>query len=129
MSSQTYAELVQGGLAALATNSGVILDATFSSRAQREYLRDECAKAHVHLQVVELETKKSEIAKRLKARGQRTEEISDARLEDFEKLSAAYEPPLELAPDLIEISTTAAVTDSVNALLRRLAAKEASASS
>ena len=45
MSSQTYAELVQGGLAALATNTGVILDATFSSRAQREYLRDECAKA------------------------------------------------------------------------------------
>ena len=129
MSSQTYAELVQGGLAALGSNSGVILDATFSSHAQRDYLREECAKAHVRLQVVELETKKSEIAKRLKARGQRTEEISDARLEDFEKLSAAYEPPLELAPDLIEISTTAAVTDSVNTLLRRLAGKEASASS
>ena len=124
MNDQTYKELVEQGLAALATCSGIILDATFSRRAKRDYLRDECAKAHVPLQVVELDTKKDEIANRLKARGRTAEEISDARLEDLEKLSAAYEPPLELAPDLIKISTSAAISDALKAVLLHLAEKQ-----
>ena len=125
MNDQTYKELVEQGLAAaLATCSGIILDATFSRRAKRDYLRDECAKAHVPLQVVELDTKKDEIANRLKARGRTAEEISDARLEDLEKLSAAYEPPLELAPDLIKISTSPAISDALKAVLLHLAEKQ-----
>jgi uncharacterized protein len=124
MSDQTYKTLLERALAALATNSGVILDATFSRRTKREYLRNECAKAHVRLQVVELDTDKEEIAKRLKARGRNTEETSDARLEDFEKLSAAYEPPLELAQDLIKISTSLTPTDALKAALLQLAEKQ-----
>ena len=38
MSDQTYMELVKQGLAAFATCNGVVLDATFSSRARRDYL-------------------------------------------------------------------------------------------
>ena len=125
MSDRTYKELVEQGMAALATCNGVILDATFSSRAKRDYLRDECARAHVHLQMVELDTEKDQIANRLKARGRTAEEISDARLEDLEKLSAAYEPPLELAPDLIKISTSLAISDALKAALLHLAEKQA----
>jgi uncharacterized protein len=124
MTDQTYQELVGQGLAALATCGGVILDATFSSRARRDYLRDECAKANVLLQVVELHTEKGEIANRLKKRGRTAEEISDARLEDLEKLSAAYEPPLELVPDLIAISTSAAISDALKTVLLHLAEKQ-----
>jgi len=58
------------------------------------------------------------------ARDQTTGEISDARFEDFEKLSAAYEPPSELTRDLIKISTTSAVSDAVKAVLLQLAEKQ-----
>ncbi len=68
MTDRTYQELVGQGLAALATSGGVILDATFSSRAKRDYLRDECAKASALLQMVELKTENEEVARRLKAR-------------------------------------------------------------
>lgn len=104
MTKETYKKLVENGLAALATHSGVILDATFSSRRNRNLLRGQCAKAHATLQAVELDVDLEEVKKRLKARDRNAAEISDARLEDFEKLNATYEPPSELAPDLIRIS-------------------------
>ena len=71
VSEQTYATLVKEGLAALATHDGVVLDATFSSRAKREMLRNECSKAGVRLQVIELEADQESIMTRLKAREKR----------------------------------------------------------
>ncbi|PYJ68153.1 MAG: hypothetical protein DME75_13655, partial [Verrucomicrobia bacterium] len=111
----------------LEAHNGVVLDATFSSRANRKSLRDACAKADVHLQVVELDVDPSQIKRRLKARDETSAKISDARLEDFEKLSAAYKPPSELTRDLIKISTNIAVSDSVKAGLLQLAKKQAGA--
>jgi hypothetical protein len=122
---QTYKRLLEQGLAALATRSGAVLDATFSSRTSREFLRDECGKANIRFQVIELDTDSDEIANRLKARDQSADEISDARLEDLENLTAAYERPSELAPDLIKISTSKAVSDAAKAILLRLAEKSA----
>lgn len=87
-------------------------------------LRSECAKSRVLVQVIELETDQEEIAHRLKARAKGTEEISDARLEDLEKLSTGYEPPLELAPHLIKISTSGSIPDAVKAVLLQLAEKQ-----
>ena len=59
----------------------------------------------------------------LELRDEKTAETSDARLEDFEKLNAAYQPPSELAPDLIRVSTTASVSDAVKAILLLLGRK------
>jgi uncharacterized protein len=129
MTQQTYKKLLYDGLASLPTHSGVILDATFLSRANRKLLRDACAKAGVHLQVVELDVDPGQIKRRLKAREAtrlRRAEISDARLEDFEKLSAVYEPPSEHEPDLIKISADGTVPDTLKAILLRLAEKSAS---
>jgi thymidylate kinase len=78
----------------------------------------------VPIQFVELEVDASEIKKRLKARDEKSSETSDARLEDFQKLSAAYQPPSELGPDLIRISTTTSVSDAVKTILLRLAEKQ-----
>ena len=125
MTEQTYKKLVEDGLAALATHNGVILDATFSTRANRDFLREQCAKANVRLQVVELDADLGQIKRRLNARDETSAEISDARLEDFEKLNAAYEPPSELARDLIKISTNNSVSNAVKAVLQRLAKKQA----
>ena len=123
MTEQTYHKLVENGLAAVTVHSGVVLDATFSSRTKRDCLRDQCARAGIRLQVVELKADHDEIARRLKARDQSETELSDARLEDLGKLSAGYEAPCEVA-DLIRVSTANGVLDTVRALLLGLAEKQ-----
>jgi uncharacterized protein len=135
MTEKTYKQLIEGGLAAVgrcsrgrrprsATRAGVILDATFSTRTLRKLLRKECEKADVRFQFVELDVDLEEIKKRLKARDDKAAEISDARLEDFEKLNAAYQPPSELAPDLIKVATTTSVSDAVKTILLCLAERK-----
>lgn len=123
---QTYEQLLEKGLAALAAHNGVVLDATFSSREKRDVLREKCVKAGLRLQVIELEANLEEIVKRLKAREESTAEISDARLENLEKLSAAYEPPTELG-ELIKVSTSNGVLDTVKAVLLHLAENQSAA--
>jgi aminoglycoside phosphotransferase family enzyme/predicted kinase len=135
MTQRTYTKLIEDGLAVIrcsqdrrsrsdATRTGAILDATFSTRALRKLLRDECWKANVQFQFVDLEVDPGEIKERLKARDEKTNETSDARLEDFEKLNATYERPSELVPDLIRASTTSSVSDTVKAILLCLAKKQ-----
>jgi uncharacterized protein len=121
MTQQTYRKLLVDGLATLKENRGVILDATFSTRGLRKFLCDECKKANVSFQFVELELDVSEIKKRLKLRDENSGETSDARLEDFQTLSAAYEPPSEFAPSLIRVLTTTSVSDAVETILLCLA--------
>jgi aminoglycoside phosphotransferase family enzyme/predicted kinase len=124
MTQRTYGKLVEDGLGALKKYSGVILDATFATRALRRSLCEECKKANFRLRVVEINADPAIIRSRLKARDHSSAEISDARLEDFEKLDATYEPPSELAPDLIQISANNSVTETVRAVLLELAEKQ-----
>ena len=124
MTDQTYEELLEKGIDAVNKDNGVVLDATFASRAKRGLLREQCAKAAIRLQVVELQANQGEIVKRLVGREKSTTETSDARLEDLEKLGAAYQPPLEL-PDVITVSTTASVSKVVRTVLLRLAERQA----
>jgi aminoglycoside phosphotransferase family enzyme/predicted kinase len=124
MTKKTYQNLLKNGLAAIPTHGGAILDATFSSPAYRDLLRDECAKVQVPFQVIELEADYQEILNRLKARNAIAGEISDARLEDLETLNAAYEPPLELVPNLIKISTDGDMSHTIRVVLLRLAEKQ-----
>jgi aminoglycoside phosphotransferase family enzyme/predicted kinase len=121
MTEQTYNKLFEEGIATVRSHGGVVLDATFSSRAHREFLCQECQHAHVGFQFVELDVDLGEIERRLRARNEITDEISDARLEDLVKLNAAYEPPSELAPDLISVSANDEASDTVKAVLLRLA--------
>ena len=136
MTQKTYGKLLESGFAAIGCcsrgrrprlpqpHNGVILDATFSTRALRKFLRDECKKANVSIQFVELELDPNEIKNRLKLRDEKTAETSDARLEDFEKLNAQYQPTSEFAPNMVSVSTTSTVSDTVKAILLRLAEKQ-----
>jgi aminoglycoside phosphotransferase family enzyme/predicted kinase len=126
MTDQTYERLLQNGLAALAIDNGVVLDATFSSRRQRERLRKQCARAAIRLRMIELQVRPEEIKRRLKARERTVGEFSDARLEDFEKLTANYEAPSEVA-ELIVASTAGSVLDTVKVVLLSLAEKQSAA--
>jgi len=123
MTDRTYKQLLEKGLAAGKIESGVVLDATFASRAKRDFLRKQCAKATFRLQLIELDADRDEIAKRLQARDESATEFSDARLEDLDKLSASYQPPSEL-PDVITVSTTASNLEAVRAVLLHLAGRQ-----
>src|SRR5437762_13659199 len=121
---RTYRKLLEQGLAALQSQSGAVLDATFSSRAHRELLRDECSKANARWEIVELDVDLATIRARLKARDKSADEISDARLEDFEKLNAAYEPSTELLDNLMKVSANDSVSETVKTILFQLAERQ-----
>ena len=121
---RTYRKLLEQGLAALQSQSGAVLDATFSSRAHRELLRDECSKANARWEIVELDVDLPEIECRLKARDKSTDEISDARLEDFKKMNAAYEPSTELMDNLMKVSANDSVSETVKTILFQLAERQ-----
>jgi predicted kinase len=123
MTQETYKKLVEEGLGALTAHDGVILDATFSSRTNRDFLRAQCVKANVRLQAMELDVDLATVQDRLRKRDKTASQVSDARLEDFEKLIASYEVPSELAPDLIRVSATGALVDTVKTVLLRLGEK------
>ncbi len=136
MTRRTYKRLLEEGFAAIGacsrgrrppppkSHNGIILDATFSRRALRKFLRDECKKAKVPFQFVELDVDPNEIKTRLQRRDEKTAEASDARLEDFEKLITAYEKPSEFELGLVRVSTTRSVSDTVKAILLCLAEKQ-----
>jgi predicted kinase len=136
MTQRTYRKLLKDGFAVigccsrgrrprpLQSRNAVILDATFSTGALRKFLRDECKEANVPIQFIELEVSPNEIKNRLKSRDAKTADASDARLEDFKKLSAIYEPPSELGPDLIRVSANDSVTNTVKLALLKLAEKQ-----
>ena len=125
MTQQTYEQLLEQGLAGLSSHCGVILDATFSSRRRRDWLHAKFLRAGVRLEFIELEADPNVVAMRLKERDESSAELSDARIDDLEKLNAAYEPPDEL-PTLIKVSTARGIGDTVSAVLRHLADKQSS---
>ena len=120
MTTRTYRELLARGVIAAKTQGGAIVDATFASAAKRELLRQKCEKAHLPFQAVELEVDPGEIERRLRARNKSVGVISDARLEDLEKLLAAYETPSQLSPNLIRVPAGNAVSATVKSVLLRL---------
>lgn len=124
MTDQTYKELLAKARDAINLDNGVVLDATFGSRAKRIFLRDHCTQAGIQLQVLEVQADQDEIVARLAAREKSTSEISDARLEDLEKLSAVYQPPSEF-PDMHTVSTMVGVPEVVRTALLRWAEVQA----
>jgi len=87
---------------------------------RNEIVRDECGNAGVRLQMIELDASDEEIAHRLRQRDADSYEVSDARIEDFAKLSAAYESTAQI-PGLIKVSTTGELSGSVREVLQQLA--------
>lgn len=100
MTWRTYDRLATTALAEARAGRGVILDATFARRAQRADLRARLARRGVACRFIEVRAGDATVKRRLKSRQARTDEVSDARLEDFAGLAGLYQPPKELKPDL-----------------------------
>lgn len=117
---RTYATLFARALEALRNGQPVILDATFSSRAHRDELRRSLTEAQVAQTWIVAHASDEVTRQRLASRAEASHVVSDARLEDFEKLSAGFQLPEEIpAPDILHLSTNSDAAAS--ALLLHLA--------
>jgi uncharacterized protein len=118
---RTYARLLRNALQQTKTGKGVVLDATFSRRVHRDHFRSHLTNAGVSFCFLETRASKTLVRKRLQARAHENTQASDARLQDFDKVNAFYEPPDELSgPEWIPLSTSGLLEKTVLRALLRL---------
>jgi aminoglycoside phosphotransferase family enzyme/predicted kinase len=121
MTRRTYDALIYAAVERARSRGSSILDATFGKRDQRELLREKLAAAGIRHRFVEITASDEEVIARLRRRDDSEAEVSDARLEDFEMLTAGYEPPDsgdEQLPVESHPSLEATLTEFLKALVR-----------
>jgi len=96
MTDRTYARLLQLAEQHLRNGNSVILDATFSQNRHRAMMQDLSQAVCCDLCLFELEAPDDLILARLREREGQYGVVSDARTEDFARLSAAYESPFQI---------------------------------
>ena len=96
MTKRTYQALLANAQREVRKQHCVILDATYSRRLHRDHLRDKLQRAGIRFCFVEARASDKTIRQRLKARTNKDDQVSDARIEDFQMLSESYESPKEL---------------------------------
>jgi aminoglycoside phosphotransferase family enzyme/predicted kinase len=106
MTRRTYAALRRQTLRWLRRGSSVVVDATFGQVAERDALRRVAARAGARLCVLVCQTDEATIRRRLAARETDLLNASDARLDIWPALRAAYSAPKEVA-DAVVLDATA----------------------
>lgn len=96
MSDKTYGSMHQSAGEELRKGRCVVLDATYSSPARRETLRNILDALDAGYLFIECRADDATIRNRLKQRETNGKTISDARLEDLDKLGDIYSPPREI---------------------------------
>ncbi len=119
MTQKTYEMLFEQAVASLREGRSVILDATFSKLENRNALKELMAVEGFEVRWIEAYASETVVCERLKERDLDHEVVSDARLEDYKRLSAGYEPPDELpAEKRLCILTDGKIDQVFGALLR-----------
>ena len=124
MSEKTYQHLFEKTITYIESGRSVVIDATFSSRSTRSELLEVLNSMNSNYMFIETQASDETIISRLKARDIEKDIVSDARLEDFEKLSSRYESPDEL-PDkyFLQVSTQTDLPETLEILYRKLASR------
>ncbi len=122
MTERTYATMRSDALAHVRSGRGVLLDATYGDRHQRDALRDALAPQGIRWFFVELTGSDAVLRDRLRQRADASDVISDARLEDFERLSERFAPPdaLEDAHHVVVDTDDASEEDTMLEVLETL---------
>ncbi len=122
MTEKTYDQLLTTAEAQLQNGHSVILDATFARRAHRELVAERFGKRGIVWRFLEAQASNAAVKQRLRARETKPEEVSDARLEDFDMLTHLYEPPVELpAGQCAKLRTSGPLDKIVTKALQSLA--------
>lgn len=117
-----YDVLFQRAIQHIQAGASLILDATFSRRAERDRLREQLAQAGVTHVFIETQAAAETVKQRLIRRVEKTAVVSDARIEDFDKLAHAYAPPHELSDQqLLQIMTEGPPEETITETLKGLA--------
>jgi aminoglycoside phosphotransferase family enzyme/predicted kinase len=121
MTRLTYEQLFEQAFASLRGGHGIILDATFSKKAHRDALKASLKAEGFEVLWIEARASESIIRERLQDRDQGVDVVSDARLEDYKRLSAGYEAPDELLPvEKVCLSTDGPLDEVFASLLSEL---------
>ena len=97
-SRRVYDSLLAEAKRALNTGNGVILDATFSGRGQRQLVIDVAKEAGAEPLFIECRADTDVVIQRLRQREQDSERISDANIEIYSAQIREFEPLNELPP-------------------------------
>jgi aminoglycoside phosphotransferase family enzyme/predicted kinase/CBS domain-containing protein len=117
---QVYAEVLRRAEQVLISGRGVIIDASFRSRAAREAARELAGRYHVPFRFVECRADENASRARLAARA-RGSSVSDGRIEIFDAFRASFEPVEELPPDdHVLLDTTRSLDETIETLRARL---------
>ncbi len=118
MTESTYSTLFNAAETMLDLGKTVIMDATFSNPAHRERLEKLAMDEKTDFFMIETFAPESILRERLHRRYTNTDEISDARLEDFDFLSKRYKSPVEI-PDThkIRVETSGSHLESLRSAL------------
>ncbi len=120
-SQKTYDLIVQEAEAYLRQKMCVVVDATFSSKTNREALRAAVCASSAKSCFIEITASDEQVKERLALRDQRIDEVSDARLEDFHKLNERYEAPDASEDDYInKVSSDLSIEETALTVLKLL---------
>ncbi|NBB85441.1 MAG: AAA family ATPase, partial [Bacteroidetes bacterium] len=121
LSEKTYATLRERAVERGRAGKGTVLDATYSSRHERDQLRTALKAAGLPYAFVELTASDEALRNRLAARSDAAPTASDARIEDFDKLTDRYEAPNALEDArYVRISAEQPAADSTRSILQTL---------
>jgi uncharacterized protein len=122
MTKRTYDHLLASAEAQVQNGRSVILEATFARREHRELLAKRLGKRGIPWRVLEAQASNAMIKQRLRRRGARPGEVSDARLEDFAMLTDLYQKPTEFPPrQWAKVRTNGPLDQTVTKALKQLA--------
>ena len=103
---KTYAALLERAGHDLTQGQGVVLDASYQRKADRDQVRMLAQRLGVRLYCVLCVCPEEEMKRRMAERALDPQAVSDGRWEIYLKQKERFEPPTELSPDqLITLST------------------------
>ena len=122
MTRRTYTTLRRRAVRWLRRGRSVVIDATFGQAAERAGMHRLAARTGARLVVLLCRVDDATVRGRLAARADDTTVVSDARLDHWPDLRAAFTEPVEL-PDVLTIDTSASLDAAVEQALAGLEAR------
>lgn len=122
VTTQVYEQMLDQTLAEIKARRSVVVDASFGQPRLRAAFIQALRELKVSFYFVEMQASDEEIRERLAKREASSQVVSDARLEDFRRLSRDFQEPTEVPEEhLIQVNSSGASVDSLlEYMLRRI---------
>ncbi|MBC7921005.1 MAG: AAA family ATPase [Ferruginibacter sp.] len=118
-----YENLLGAALAGARQGQICLVDATFGRLTNRALFTEAFTREGIPYYFLEAQASEATLRQRLRQRDQQPQVVSDARLDDFDRLNQAYQAPTEIpGAHLLAISTETSPEEGLSACLRQLRA-------